>query len=133
MAPIGPSGGQNVRQKHETLVGRTVRNLDRRVLRLRDAQQLSLAARDGSIELREAEQRGPHPLLTHLCRLALRVEVLVTHEAVPAGDLERHDDTVTDRDVGHRGADLFDDSHRLMTEDVTLAHERPERLIQMQV
>jgi hypothetical protein len=92
-----------------------------------------LAAGDGAVELREPEERGAHALLAHLRRLALRVEVLIAHEAVPARDLERDDDAIADRDVGGPLADRFDNPHRLMAEDVALVHERPKRLIQVQV
>ena len=48
-------------------------------LRLRHPQQFGLAAGDLAVELRVAEQRGPHPLIAHLGGFALRIELLVAH------------------------------------------------------
>lgn len=50
-----------------------------------------------------------------------------------AGDLERDDDPVADGHFRHFAADLLDDPHRLVPEDVTLAHEGAERCVQVQV
>ena len=36
-------------------------------------------------------------------------------------------------DVGDLGADLLDDAHRLVAEDVALVHERAEHLVEVQV
>ena len=36
-------------------------------------------------------------------------------------------------ELGHLGADLLDDPHRLVAEDVALAHERAEQLVQVEV
>ena len=35
--------------------------------------------------------------------------------------------------VGDLGADLLDDAHRLVTQDVARVHERAEHLVQVQV
>jgi hypothetical protein len=64
-----------------------------------------------------------------LSRLALREQALVTHEAVPAGDVERDHHSVTGLDLLHLGADLLDDAHRLVAEDVAFTDERPEHLV----
>ena len=94
-----PRGGQHVGEEQEAVVGRAVGDLDRPVLGLRDAQQLGLAAGDLAVELRVAEQRGAHALVADLRRLALRLQPVVAHEAVPAGDVERDDHPVADGDV----------------------------------
>ena len=128
-----PGGGQDVGEEHEALVRRALRHLDRHELGLRHPQVLRLGARHLAVQLAEAEQRGAHALVAHLGGLALRVQPLGAHPAVPATDLERHDDPVPDLEVARLGADLLDDAHRLVTEDVALAHERAERLVEVQV
>ena len=96
-----PRGGQDVGEEEEAVVRRPVGDLDRPVLRLRNAQELGLAAGDLAVELRVAEERGAGALLTDLRRLALRLQAVVAHPAVPAGDVERDDDAVARREVGH--------------------------------
>lgn len=58
-----------------------------RVLRLGYAQELRLSASNLPVEFGVAEQRGPHALIAHLSGLALGLQALVAHEAVPVGDL----------------------------------------------
>ena len=65
------------------------------VLRLGHAQELGLAAGHLAVELGVAEQRGAHALLADLGGLALRLEPLVAHQAVPARDLEWDHHAVT--------------------------------------
>ena len=43
------------------------------------------------------------------------------------------DDAVADGDVRDLRADLLDDAHRLVAEDVALVHVRAEHLVQVQV
>ena len=50
-----------------------------------------------------------------------------------AGDVERDHHAIALGDVGDLGADLLDDAHRLVAEDVALAHERAEDLVEVQV
>ena len=121
-----PRRRQHVGQVHEAVVGRSVGHLDRAVLGLRHPQVLGLPAGHLAVELGVAEQRRARALLVDLRRLALRLQALVAHVAVTAGDVERDHDAVADglrlRDLG---ADLLDDAHRLVAEDVALVHERP--------
>ena len=42
-------------------------------------------------------------------------------------------DPVAGLDVGDLGADLLDDAHRLVAEDVALVHERAQHLVEVQV
>ena len=128
-----PRGGQDVGEVDEALVGRALGDLDRAVVGLRDAQQLGLAAGDLAVELGVAEQRGALALLAVLGRLALRLQPLVAHPAVPAGDVERDHHAVARGDVLHVRADGLDDAHRLVAEDVALVDERAEHLVEMQV
>jgi len=69
----------------------------------------------------------------HLGRLTLRVQLLVTHEAVTTGDVERHDHPVTGADVPHLAPDRLDDPHGLVAEDVTLVDEPAQHLVQVKV
>src|SRR3546814_10123386 len=62
-----------------------------------------------------------------------RSEPLVAHEAGPAGDLEGHDDAVAHRHPGEVAAHRLHDAHRLVAQDVAGAHERLERLVEVQV
>ena len=128
-----PRGGEHVGQVHEALVGRTVRNLDVCELRLGHTQQLGLSTRHLPVQLRVAEQRRTHALVAHLCGLALGVEQPVAHVAVAAGDLEGHDHPVAHREIAGLAAHLLHDAHGLVSEDVSLLHERAERLVQVQV
>ena len=128
-----PGGGEDVGEVDEAVVRRALGHLDRPVLRLRDAQELGLPAGDLAVELRVAEQRGAHALVLDLGGLALRLQPVVAHEAVAAGDVERDHHAIALGDVGDLGADLLDDAHRLVAEDVALAHERAEDLVEVQV
>ncbi len=69
-------------------------------LSLWDAEQLGLAAGDLAIELGIAEQRSTHALVANLRCLTLGEELLITHIAIPAGDLKRDDDPVAHRQIG---------------------------------
>jgi hypothetical protein len=102
-------------------------------VRLRDAQVLGLAAGHLAVQLRVAEQRGALVLVAHLGGLALRVELLVAHPAVAAGDVERDHHAVARPDVRHLGADLLDDPHRLVAEDVARVDEHAEHLVEVEV
>jgi hypothetical protein len=61
------------------------------------------------------------------------VEPAIARPAVPAGDVEGDDDAVARLDVGDPGADLLDDPHRLVAEDVALVDEGAEHLVEVQV
>lgn len=103
------------------------------VLGLRYSQVLGLSAGHLSVELGEPEQRRPHALLAHLGGLTLRLEALIAHKTVAAGDLERYHHPVTGLDVGNLGTDLLYHAHRLVAEDVTLLHKRREYLVEVKV
>jgi hypothetical protein len=72
-------------------------------------------------------------LVAVLCCLALALQTVIAHETVPAGNVERNDDPVTDFEVVGLAADLLDHAHRLVAEDVAGCHEGAEHLVQMQV
>ena len=94
-------GGQHVGQEQVLLVRAVRRDLDRAELRLRDPQELRLAARHRPVQRRVAEQRRSLALLADLRGLALRVQAARAHPAVAAGDVERDDHPVTRNQVGH--------------------------------
>ena len=104
-----------------------------RELRLRHPKVLGLPARNLAVELGVAEQRGAHALVADLRRLALRVELLVAHVATAARDLERDDDPVTDRQIGHARDRPRDDAHRLVAQDVAGFMNGAEHFVEMQV
>ena len=102
-------------------------------LRLRDSQQFGLTAGNFAVELRVAEKRRSHPLVAHLGGFALREKFLVAHVTTAARDLERDDDPVADPKIARLGADLSDNAHGLVAEDVPGFHERPENLVEVQI
>jgi len=128
-----PGGREDVGEEQEAVVGRALGNLDRPVVRLRDAQQLRLTAGHLPVELGVAEQRRALVLVAHLRRLALRLEAAVAHPTVPAGDVEGDDDAVAGREAGHVGTDLLDHAHRLVAEDVALAEVGREHLVEVEI
>ena len=141
MPPVGyvgvphrlPRGRQHVGEEQEPLVRAALRHLDRAEVRLRDPQVLGLPAGDRPVERGVAEQRRTLALLPVLRRLALGEQPAVAHPARPAGDVERDDDAVPGLDVGDLGADLLDDAHRLVAQDVAGLQVRAEHLVEMQV
>jgi hypothetical protein len=56
--------------------------------------------------------------------LALGVEFLIAEIAVPAGDVEGDHDAVAGRDVLDVGPYLLHYAHRLVPDDISLAHQR---------
>src|SRR3954451_14281739 len=96
-------------------------------------QVLRLRPGNLAVELRVTEQSRALTVFANLRCLALRVQATVTHEAVPADDVERDDDPVSRDDVLYVGTDLLDDAHRLVAEDVSLFHEHPEHRVKVQV
>ncbi len=69
-------------------------------LSLWDAKQFGLAAGNLAIELGVAEQRGTHALVANLRCITLGEELLIAHEATPAGDLERDHHPVAHCQIG---------------------------------
>jgi hypothetical protein len=125
--------GSTSERKEEALVGRPLGHLDGPELRLGDAKQLGLPTGHLAVELGVAEQRGAHALVAILGGLALRVELVIAHPAGAAGDVEGDDDAVPGLDLCDLGADLLDDPHGLVAEDVALVDERSEHLVEVQV
>jgi hypothetical protein len=128
-----PGRWEHIGEVHEALVGRSVRELDVRVLRLGHAQVLCLPAVLAPVELRVAEEHGAHSLLADLGRLALGLEALVAHEAVATGDLERDYHAVAGRQLAHLCADLLHHAHRLVPQDRSLLDEWAEQLVEVQI
>jgi hypothetical protein len=100
---------------------------------LRNAQKLCLRAGHVAVEPGVAEERGTLALAANLSRLALREELPLAHPAVAADDVERNHDPVTGRDLLDRFADLLDDAHRLVPEDVAFGHEHAEHRVEMEI
>ena len=128
-----PRGGHHVGEVQPALVLTGVRHLDGAVVGVRDAQVLGLPARHGAVEPRVAQERRAAAVLADLGGLALRLQALAAHVAVPAGDVERDDHAVPGLDVGDGRADLLHDAHGLVADDVALVHERAQHLVQVQV
>jgi hypothetical protein len=61
------------------------------------------------------------------------LQSLTAHEAVAARDVERDDDTVAGFDVCDCGADLLDEAHRLVAQDVPGVEMRIHDLVQVEV
>jgi hypothetical protein len=96
-------------------------------------QVLRLTAGHLAVELGVAEQGGSGVSVSILRRLALGVELALAHPAMPARDVERDHDAVALLELTDFGADLFDDAHRLVAQDVTRLDERAENLVEVQV
>ena len=86
-----------------------------------------------AVQLRVAEECRAAVLLAHLGRLALGLQPLRAHEARSAGDVEGDDHPVADLEFANVRAQLLDDAKRLVPEDVALAEERAEELVQVQI
>ena len=128
-----PCGRQHIGQIHVALVGTLVGHLDVGVLRLGHPQVLSLPAGHLAVELGVAEQGGARALIAVLRGLALALQPLAAHEAVPAADVERDHHPIACREILDVASDFLDDTHGLVAEDVARAHERPEHLVQVKV
>ncbi len=128
-----PRGRQHVGEEEEAVVGVLVRHLDRQEVREGDAEVLRLPAGDLAVELAVAEEARAGAVLVVLRGLALAVEALPAHPARAAADVERYDDAVAYAEVGDGRADLLDDAHRLVADDVAGLHERGEGLVEVQV
>ncbi|OEI68888.1 hypothetical protein Cus16_1377 [Curtobacterium sp. ER1/6] len=128
-----PRGRDDVAHEEPLVVSTGVGHLDGAVVGVRHAQVLGLAAGDLAVHLRVPEERGTGAVLLHLGGLALRLEAVLAHPAVPARDVERDDDAVADLEVRDGRADLLDDAHRLVAEDVALVDVRAEDPVQVQV
>ena len=73
------------------------------------------------------------PVLADLGRLALRLQTLVAHEAVPHAMLNGTTTrSPTARLVDGR-PDRLDDAHRFVAEDVARRHERGQHLVEVEV
>ena len=70
---------------------------------------------------------------SHLRGLALGEQPAPAQVTRAAGDVERHDHPVAWSDVGDVGADLLDDAHRLVPQDVPWGEKWSKDLIEMQV
>src|SRR5699024_2475234 len=80
-----------------------------------------------------AEEGAALAELSDLRRLALAEVSALAHEAVAAGDVERHHHPVARLDVAHTRADLLDDAHRIVADDVPGLHEHAEHRVTVQV
>ena len=128
-----PRRGQDVAQEEVAIVGQFGADREQVEVGTQHAQPLGLSAGDRAVELRVAVERRPRVLLPHLSGLALRGEPALAHEARAARDHERHDDAVARRDPDDGAADLLDDAHRLVPEDVAAMQERREHVVEVQV
>src|SRR4026209_461827 len=86
----------------------------------------------------EKPSRGvPPELLGHsLLRvraLTTRKKTTAAEETVTARDGERHDDSVTHRELRHTAADPYNFSHRLVSDDVAARQRRDEAAVAVQV
>jgi hypothetical protein len=76
---------------------------------------------------------APLPLVSYLSGLALGEKPALAHPAVPAGDIKRNHHPVSGPQTGDVRADLLDDPHGLVPENVAGLEERAEHSVQMQV
>jgi hypothetical protein len=111
--------GQDVGEVEVALVGKLRTHLDGSVVGVRDPQELGLPARN-RIRTARRSRRGSRPvaLFADLGRLALGLEPAAAHGAVPQEMLKGNHDAVAGNQVRHRAADLLDDAHRFVAQDV---------------
>jgi hypothetical protein len=69
----------------------------------------------------------------HLADRPQAVELLLAHPAFAAGDVEGDDHAVARLQLLDAGADLLDDPHRLLAEDVALFDEHAQHLVEVEV
>src|ERR1700748_733375 len=86
-----------------------------------------------AVNFRITEQPRPQPLVAHLRGFTLGVELLITHMATPARDLEGDDDSVPHPQIAGLRADLAHNAHRLVTEDVSRFPECAKNFVQVPV
>jgi hypothetical protein len=86
-----------------------------------------------TVELGVAEQCRTLAVLAHLRRLALRVELLIAHEARAARDGERNHDPIARAHVLHLRTHFHDPAHRLVAQYVARLHEHGQGPVQVKI
>lgn len=135
------AGRQDVGQEQHLLVVQCIGHHQRPDIGLGHAHVLGLPAGQTAIQMAEAEQRRrwAHVLVVECGALAgiggLASGELLQHavEAASAGHHERDHHTVAGFDRGDIGADVFDDAHELMAENIAMPQVRNLAAVQMQV
>ena len=100
---------------------------------MRHAQIFGLATRHCAIKPRVPEQRRSLTLLTDLGRFALRLEAGQAHEACPTRNAKGNNNPVANPQATGINADLLDNPHGLVAEDVSRSQVGTEHRIEMEV
>jgi len=74
-----------------------------------------------------------HQVRIRIAVVAGGPDLLLAEQTVSAGYGEGHHDPITSAQIGHILANLFDDTHELMPENVPGFHSRNEPIIKMQI
>jgi len=110
-----------------------VAHLDRPVAGVGHTEVFGLAARNRTVQLGIAEQGSSRAFVHNLGGLALRLQALPAHIAVPTGNIEGNDHAVPLLEVGDLTAHFFDDAHRLVPDHIAFVHVWPQDFIQVEV
>ena len=128
-----PGGGKNIGEVEVPLIGQFVPDLYRSVVGVGHAQVFRLPAGDRPVELGEPEQARPAVVGMDLGGFALGLQPLFAHPAMAAGNVEGDDHPVARLEVPDLGADLLDDTHGFVAQDVAGLHVGAKDLVQVEV
>jgi hypothetical protein len=128
-----PGGREDVAQEEVAVVAQLGTHDDAVDVGAVHTQVLRLSAGDLPVHLRVAVERRTRAVVVVLGGLALRLQSALAHVALAARDREGDDHAVADLHTRDAGADLLDDAHGLVAEDVALADERAEEFVEVQV
>src|SRR4029077_21061843 len=77
--------------------------------------------------------RFPGNLGVTVCRVAQRPQLFLAEPTVSAANRERNNDAITFLQISNFGADLLDDPHWFVAQDIAFLHGRHEAVEEMQV
>jgi hypothetical protein len=77
--------------------------------------------------------RFPGNLGVTVCRVAQRPQLFLAKPTVSAADSERNNDSITLLQVSNFGADLLDDPHRFVAQNIAFLHRRHEAIEEMEI
>ncbi len=134
------AGGEDVGEEEDLFVGEVVLDLDGADIGEGHAGVLRLSAGVAAVDVGVAEERGTGVSVHGLGDVGVGVgvvaeapELALAEETAAAGDGEGDDDAVAPLEVLNGAADLFDDAHELVAEDVAGLHGGDEAGVEVEV